>query len=256
MTGVLTPSEPKPDVSRRRRVPSWRRYALLAAGPLLGLGIAVIAFTNRVDQIDGGNVTVQVGTLGAAQIMVVASAACLSALAVGLCVIPVTRRWLVILIPARAAAVVGVLGTSVLLMWSPWTTTTPLLYQGCETGYTAVERSFLLAGTGGVYRLEAIVATRVGISAPDDGYHPFADGNYAVRGEGDSLHIWYSPFRDEPVSTDSREPDIVAPRLIDAGLRCGIDAPTSPYQDSSETDIAPQLDPEDDTGNPWFRDLP
>lgn len=256
MTGVLTPSELKPDGRRRRRVPLWRRYALLTASLLLGFGTAALAFVNLVDQADGGNVTVQVGLLGASQIIVVASGACLTALAVGLCVIPVARPWLVFLIPARAVAVVGALGVSFLLAWSPWTTTTPLLDQGCDTGYTVVERSFLRVGTGGVYRLDGIVATRVGSSVPDDGYHPFADGNYVVRGEGDSLRIWYSPFSDEPVSTDSRDPDIVAPRLIEAGFQCGIDAPPSPYQDSSERDVAPQRDPEDDTGTPWLRDLP
>ncbi len=230
---------------------------LVAAGLLLGAGIAVLAFVSAVDQAPRNDITVLVGSLGASQISVLAGAACLAALAVGLCLIPVARPWLTVVIPARAVAIFAVSCALFLLMWSPWTTMTPLLDdQGCETGYIVVERSFLRSGTGAVYRIDGVVATRVGTSVPDDGYHPFADGNYAVTDDGDMLHIWYSPFSDKPVSTASREADIVAPRLAGGEPRCGTDNRTTPYQDRTDGPVTPQRDPEDEAGDPLLLDLP
>ncbi|WP_298745416.1 hypothetical protein [uncultured Microbacterium sp.] len=256
MTGLATATGLATSAHRDRRLPLWRRCALFVAGLLLSLGTSLIAYVTAVSRTAAGDVTVLVGTLGAAQIVILASVACLTALAVGLCLIPVARPWLALLVPVRAVAVLAAFATSVPLMWSPWTTVTPLLVDGCETGYTVVERSFLLVGTGSVYRVDGVVATRVGTSVPDDGYHPFADGNYAVTSDGDALHIWYSAFNDQQVSTDSRDPDIVAQRVADPKLRCGIDSPTSPYRDRADETLVPQRDPEDDSGNPWFRDLP
>lgn len=186
-----------------------------------------------------------IGTLNSDRLGGLALITALGALAVGLCVIPVARTWLLLLIPARIAAIGATGLVGILWVLTSSATVVPLVAAGCETGYVVEEESFLLAGWGTVYRRDGLLVTTADQFTADDGYHPFADGAYAVVDTGDSLHVWYSfvfDYSAAPVSTD-RDPDFVLPKLTDRTLSCGVStgarapippAPTAPAYDADE----------------------
>lgn len=63
---------------------------------------------------------------------------------------------------------------------------TTLEADGCDTGYVAVERSFLFLSSGTIYRHDApFIVVAVGSSSGDDGYRPFAAGTYGMTRVGD-----------------------------------------------------------------------
>ncbi len=79
-----------------------------------------------------------------------------------------------------------------------------------------------------MYRTDGIFATAVERTGGDDGYHPFADGAYAVAGDGDALRVWYSSSFDylaAPTATDG-EPAFTLPTRTDRAFSCGLSAGT------------------------------
>lgn len=228
--------------SRSRR---GRRIVALIAGAILGSATVVLAALLSISTASDGATSVLIGTLDSDRLGGLALIAAWGALAAGLCVIPVPRAWLLLLVPARIAAVgaTGLAGIAWILTSSA--TVVPLVAAGCETGYVVEEESFLLAGWGTVYRRDGLLVTIADEFTADDGYHPFADGAYTVVDADDSLHVWYSfafDYSAVPVSTD-RDPDFVLPKVTDRVLSCGIStgartpippAPTAPAYDVDE----------------------
>lgn len=208
--------------------PRWRRRCILLAGAVLGAAIAVLVTLLAISTTSNGTVSVLIGTLGSDRLAGLALIAAFACLAVGLNLIPVPRLWLLLLVPARLAAVaVTCLGGFVWFLTSG-ATVVPIVSAGCETGYVVEEESFLLAGWGTVYRTDGLLVTAVEQTGGDDGYHPFEDGAYAVVDDGDSLRVWYTfnfDYYAAPVVTD-RDPDFTLPKLTDRNVLCGVSAGT------------------------------
>lgn len=201
-----------------------RRRGLLIVGSTLALAIAVLVALLTIQAASAGEVSVLVGTLGSDRIAGLALIVALASLATGLCLIPVPRLWLILLVPARVAAITATCLSGLAWLVTSSATVVPLISAGCETGYVVEEESFLLAGWGTVYRTDGIFVTAVEKTLGDDGYHPFADGAYAVLDDGDSLRVWHCSVFDysaTPVRTD-REPDFTLPRLTDRSFPCGL----------------------------------
>lgn len=201
---------------------------VLAAGATFAAAVAVLVFLLAISTGSNGQVSVLIGTMGSSRIGTVAVVAALTSLAVGLCLIPVSRIWLLVMVPARLAAIAAACLAGFVWVLTSSATVVPLISAGCETGYVIEEDSFLLAGWGTVYRTDGIFATAVERTGGDDGYHPFADGAYAVAGDGDALPVWYSSSFDylaAPTATDG-EPAFTLPTRTDRAFSCGLSAGT------------------------------
>lgn len=201
-----------------------RRSVVLSAGVVLGVAIAVLATLQVIAAASGGEVSVLIGALESGRIMFLASVAGIVAVTAGLCAVAVSGQWVIPLALVRLAAI----GVSCLGLFAAWVTgsatVAPIVSGGCETGYVVVEESFLLSGTGTVYRADGMVATAVATTVGDDGYHPFDDGAYAVAEHAGGLQVWYdvsSSPSGEPVSTNDG-PAFVLPERTDRVFACGI----------------------------------
>lgn len=213
-----------PDYPDRRRLERLRRRALLVACATLAVAIAVLVPLLAISTASDGEVSVLIGTFGSEHLAGLALIAALTALALGLCLVPVPRMWLLLLVPARLAAIAATCLAGFAWLLTSSATVVPLVSAGCETGYVVEEDSFLLAGWGTVYRTDGILVTAVARTSGDDGYRPFDDGAYAVGDDGDALRVWYNVNSDPwaaPVATD-REPDFTLPKLTDRTFACGV----------------------------------
>lgn len=169
-----------------------RRRAAGIAGLVLAAATIMTTTTLIVDAASEGSTILLIGNLGSQQFVAVSVVAAFAALAVGLCVIRVPGRWLLLLVPARVAAIGGaLLGVLVTALLGP-PSVSSLVSDSCDSGYVIAERSLLFIGTGSVYRTEGILATRVAGTVGDDGYQPFADGNYTAITEGGTIRVWYN----------------------------------------------------------------
>ncbi len=229
--------------SRSRR---GRKIVVLIAGAILCSAMIILTTLLSISTASDGATSVLIGTLDSDRLGGLALIAALGALAVGLCAIPVPRVWLLLLVPARIAAIgaTGLAGVVWLLTSSA--TVVPLVASGCETGYVIEEESFLFAAWGTVSRRDGLLVTTVDQFTADDGYHPFADGAYTVVDTGDSLEVWYSfafDYSATPVSADGN-PAFTLPKLTDRTLSCGFSAgartpiPSTPAAPTYDTDEA------------------
>ena len=203
---------------------SWRRIALLLAGAILFCSTTVLVALLIVSTASDGATSVLIGTVDSELLSGLALIAALAALATGLCVIPVPRLWLILMIPARAVAIAATALAGIVCFLTSSSTVVPLVADGCETGYVVKEKSFLLAGWGTIYRQDGVLVTAVERTLSDDGYHPFADGAYTVAEDGASLRVWRNfsfDYSAAPVTTD-RDPDFTLPKLTDRTLACGV----------------------------------
>lgn len=195
---------------------------------MLGAATTLIAALLTVTASSGGTATVLIGALRTSELVTLAALVALICLTAGLCAIPVRRVWLLLLVPARLAAVaVSAVGSLAGLLLLTSATTVPLVSAGCDTGYVVREDAFLLAAWGDVYRMDGILATEVARTSGDDGYRPFADGAYAVTEEGGVLRVWYDIVRDPyagPVRMQG-DPAFVLPARADRAPDCGIAVP-------------------------------
>lgn len=220
--------------------PTARRRALLVAGATLAAAIAVLATLLAISTGSDGRVSVLIGTLGSDRLAGLALIIAFASLALGLCLIPVPRPWLLLFVPARLVAIAAVCLSGFVWLLTSSATVVPLVSGGCETGYVVEEESFLLLGSGTVYRTDGIFVTAVERTGGDDGYHPFADGAYAVVADGDELLVWYTfnfDYTAAPVATD-REPDFTLAKLIDQTFSCDVSAGT---RKPSPTPSAPPI---------------
>ena len=195
---------------------------LASAGCVLGVSVAVLAALLTLAEVSGGETIVLIGAVSSDGISRFIALIALTAMCVGLCLVPVSRSALFLLVPARAGAVIAVVASAAALALSPTVTASPLRVGDCDTGYIVREKSFLLAGWGTVYRPSGILATAVAGVLSDDGYHPFADGAYAVSDDGQVLKVWYNGSYDRdsrPIDT-AREPALELPVLPRPNRSC------------------------------------
>ena len=208
---------PSPSNNLRRRI-------LSVVGAVFAVAVTVLVTLLAISAASGGRVSVLIGTLGSDRIAGLALVLALSCLAAGLCLIPVARPWLLLLVPARLVAIAASCLAAFAWLITSSATVVPLISAGCETGYVVEEESFLFAGSGTVYRADGILVTAVEQTSGDDGYHPFDDGAYAVEADGDTLEVWYNinvDYAAAPVSTDG-EPSFTLPQLTDPTFACGM----------------------------------
>lgn len=248
LTAASAPAPPPATPSTRRTAGPIRRWILLGAGVLLGLATVALALLLAVDDASNGTTTVLIGASDSRSLAAIAVLAALLALTVGLCAVPVSRRWLVLLVPARVAAVAATALTAFVGALTSGATAVPLISGGCDTGYVVREDSFLLAGWGTVYRLDGILATRVASTTGDDGYRPFSEGAYTVLEDGGMLRVWYAgtrPLEASPVIPKG-DPAFVVPALTDRSRTCGLDvgtrAPHTPMPSGPAATLPPVSD--------------
>jgi len=219
-----------------------RRRTVLVASIAYLLMLAVIAVVWPVSLNSEGRQIVIVGPWTGDVIITVCVVASVVLLAVIVFAVPARRWWWLLLAPLRIVAVAAVaLGGLSLLVLDE--SVTPIVADGCDTGYVVSERSFLFAASGTVLRRDGVIGTEVGRTSVDDGHKPFSQQSYLAVTEGDTLRVWNTfQSRTEHLSTAS-EPSFVLPRLTTqtgCGLAGGIDplaqpAPTSsPIVDAEE----------------------
>lgn len=207
-----------------RPVAQRRRPALLVLGAVVGLATALIAAVQTVATVSGGTQSVLVGPLGSGGLIGLATVAALCALAVGLCLIPVPRLGLVLLVPARLGAFASLaIAGFVWMLLTPGPTIVPLVSGGCDSGYVVAENSFL-STSGTVYRQDGLLVTPVAHTSGNHAYRPFASGAYTVDGRGSELDVWYdfSDQSDDLSTAKVGPPAFVVPKLTDRTHTCGV----------------------------------
>ncbi len=229
------------------RSPRVRRRILLLAGAVLTLALVVIVTLFVISATSDREVSVLIGTFGSARMASLAVIVALACLTLGLCLVPVTRPWLVLLVPARLAAIVASSVAAFGWLITPSPTVVPLVSAGCETGYVVKEMALLHVASGTVYRTDGILVTAVEWVSGDDGYTPFDDGAYAVVDDGETLRVWYNVRFDRsgaPVPTDGA-PDFTLPKLNDRTFACGISTHARTPQPQPPSPTAPLHDVRD-----------
>lgn len=165
------------------------------------------------------------GPLDSEGIVTVAAVVAVVVVTVGLCVIPVRRRWLALMIPIRLAAIATAsLAVAIGLIVLRPVTVSPIISEGCDTGYIVAESSFLLSGWGTVYRQDGILVTKVASTGGDDGFAPFANDAYVVRDDGTDLRVWYDigDASGRPIDASARPPSFTLAKLTHRHASCGL----------------------------------
>lgn len=195
-----------------RRLFSARRLIAVVAGvlslPAAGVAVAVMLVPARSDGVE----QVILGSLPGdvlATRSVVASIVLLTVLVIA---VPAPRWWLMLLVPLRvvgiAASVLGGVGAGL-----ADDSATPIVADGCETGYVVNESAFLFAASGEVLRMDGVIGSRVARTTVDDGHKPFLSRSYLAVAEGDTLRVWQTVDSVFESLTTSSEPAFVLPRL-------------------------------------------
>lgn len=206
---------------------SPRRLAAWIAGGLFLAATAAVIGVLGVSTATSGAGTVLIGSLDERSLLSIAVVVALVSLGVGLWSIG-APRWM---LPLKIIGVVLAVGAGVIAAFLAVlvveANVSPVLHEGCDTGYVVVERSFLMGSSGTVYRQDGlIIATAMGRTSGDDGYQPFATGGYAVSEAQGSLTITYAINRPyEGMDTASAAlGSITVPVLAGRTPQCGIDA--------------------------------
>lgn len=228
-------SDPRAPVDARR-VTAWGACAALI------LAVAVIFVVLAVDRGSRTEGTVLVGAADTAQIVVSAFiSACLAAAILSSAVRGRNHRELAILVAARVTSVGALLLTLPLLVLatldSP--TVTPIIDDGCETGYVAREQDMHLGVSSTIYRQVGLRAEAVGSVRSDGGFRPFADGAYRLARTSEGWRVSTAPTDGAAIRPLVRE-DILLTARADFQGRCGI--AVAAY-DPTPTPIAPAPEP-------------
>lgn len=152
--------------------------------------VALLLVVLGVEQVSAGGATVLLGPFDGRALIVGCTLVGTVAATIGVWLAaPLLAVRVLALLLGVAASAFSALGAFVLSD----TSVTTLEVNGCDTGYVAVERSFLFLSTGTIYRPEGpFIAVAVGTSSGDDGYRPFAAGTYAMTRVGDDWQVDYA----------------------------------------------------------------
>ncbi|WP_144833380.1 hypothetical protein [Microbacterium sp. BH-3-3-3] len=203
-----------------------RRRTVVAASVSYLLLIALVAVVWPISLDSAGAREVVIGPWTGEVIVTGSIGAAIVSLAVIVFAVPARRWWWMLLGPLRAIALVATVlgGLAFSLTDEP---VTPIVANGCETGYVVTERAFLFGASGSVRRLDGPIGTSVGRTEVDDGHMPFDQGSYIAVTDGYTLRVW-NTFQSatERLSVASA-PSFVLPRLVtdtDCGLTGGLAA--------------------------------
>lgn len=209
-----------------QRVRVVRRRTVVVASVTYLLLLALIAVVWPVSLDSAGAREVVIGRWTGKVIVTGSIVAAVVSLAVIVFAVPARRWWWVLLGPLRVIAI-GAMALGGLAVSVTDEPVTPIVANGCETGYVVTERAFLFGASGSVRRLDGPIGTSVGRTEVDDGHTPFEQGSYIAVTDGDTLRVW-NTFQSatERLSITSA-PSFVLPRLVtdtDCGLAGGLTA--------------------------------
>ncbi|GAA1141511.1 hypothetical protein GCM10009643_26020 [Microbacterium aurantiacum] len=162
------------------------RFVLLSLA-----GVAIVAGAVAVAVLVTGSATyVLVGEITGPYIGLVAAVVSLVSTALFAICVPARPAWLALKLPV---AVLCVLPTLVLITLAPLvanTKVTPILEQGCPTGYVAVEPT---AGSGSFIGIRrGLYVERVRDVAAPNFQRPFATGDYVAVSHENLVHVTYA----------------------------------------------------------------
>lgn len=172
--------------SRRPRMLQIAATVAVAAATIAVIGVAV------VDSASGGDAQLLLGTLPSPHIIGASTILAFIAISYMLCTVSAPSRWLGPIVIGRLLSIGG---TVVAVFWGfltmPWLVT-PLLVDGCESGYVVEERSFLFLSSIDVLEQDGLIATPVLHTSADDGHQPFAAGDYGTRVADGQIAGWFA----------------------------------------------------------------
>ncbi len=193
-------------------LPFWVRRALLVViAVFLGCTALILLALALIDMRSGGRQKVLIGSIDSDSIAAVTMMVAFGLIGVALCLIPVPRTGLLLMVPARFLAFAAI--WPALWAFSADAIVTPLLSDGCETGYVVEEQRGLFDTSGTIYEPNGLLAATVARTGHADGLR-FAHGEYIAERNGHSLDIWYRDTYSNPGPiTDIGEPTLTIPAL-------------------------------------------
>lgn len=181
--------------SRTRRRPI-RIAVLIGCGAVL---LACAALFIGVTAITSDSVDLLIGKTFGWQIFNYAAIMAWAAATVGVFAVQGRRSWLILAIPARIVAVVGMI-LGLLLPLVMESRVTPVLVNGCPSGYVAVEphRGSALNSIGVI---DGIYIRTVKTFFADDFGRPFQGGAYSADQRGTVIDVAYDGGGADPTFT-------------------------------------------------------
>jgi len=176
------------------------------------VSIGVIVGVRAVSGQGDDTAEVLVGSWDGRQITFVSVLASTVVFFVIVCAIPARRWWLAVFLPLRFLAFCAILPAGFLAAVVSENTIVPLMANGCSTGYVVRESTPWRHTTIDILRPDGFVATAVDSELRRGGEHPFAEGDYRVDMDGDTLRVRTYP---------SGTPSFALPVVLDMGERCG-----------------------------------
>lgn len=172
--------------SRHRPMLQIAATMAVAAVTIAVIGVAL------VDSASGGDAQLLLGTLPSRHIVGVSTILAFIAISYMLCTVSAPSGWLAPVVIGRLLSIGGAL---VAVFWglltTPWPVT-PLLVDGCESGYVVEERSFLFLSSIDVLEQDGLIATPVLHTSADDGHQPFTAGDYGTRVADGQIAGWFA----------------------------------------------------------------
>ncbi|MFJ4038764.1 hypothetical protein ACIPVB_11840 [Microbacterium sp. NPDC090007] len=248
---AAAPARSTPHVTRPR--------VLLAAVAVLTVSLGILGLVYVVPLQTAGTREVLVGGWDAVALAVASVVAASVSILVLVLAVRAPGWWLALFVPLRLGATVAVLGALFAALLSAGGTVTPLVADGCRTGYVVAERAFLFSASVRVLRPDGLVAEEVASLATHDGHTPFRMGSYIAVDDDQVVEVWHTFDNDRERLTADGEPDAVLPRIVDAAdATCGVPggrevgaAPVPPANipvpPSTETGEGPAQEPARDT---------
>lgn len=172
--------------SRHRRVLQIAATVAVAAATIAVIGVAL------VDSASGGDAQLLLASLPSRHIVGVSTILAFLAISYMLCAVSAPSGRFASVVIGRVLSIGGAL---VAVFWgiltAPWPVT-PLLVDGCESGYVVEERSFLFLSSIDVLELDGLIATPVLHTSADDGHQPFTAGDYGARVADGQIAGWFA----------------------------------------------------------------
>ncbi len=196
---------------------------LLVAAASLAVSLGVLGIVFAVPALSGGTREVLIGGWDDVAIAVASAVAATVSILVLVLAVRAPRWWLALFVPLRLGATVAVLGALFAALLSAGGTVTPLVAEGCRTGYVVAERALLFSASVRVLRLEGLVAEEVASLSTNDGHTPFRRGSYIAIADAQTVTVWHTFDNDRERLTTDGEPNAVLPRIEDAATAtCGV----------------------------------
>lgn len=196
---------------------------LLVAAASLAVSLGVLGIVFAVPALSGGTREVLIGGWDDVAIAVASAVAATVSILVLVLAVRAPRWWLALFVPLRLGATVAVLGALFAALLSAGGTVTPLVAEGCRTGYVVAERALLFSASVRVLRLEGLVAEEVASLSTNDGHTPFRRGSYIAIADAQTVTVWHTFDDDRERLTTDGEPNAVLPRIEDAATAtCGV----------------------------------